>query len=107
MAKCLTPYKMKVQACQVYTRAIFLVFKRIIKDSLLDIVTEVNKDAKYRVDIAYHLHISNFEPMFYMVEVDKASETISCNYKGFEFKSLICSHTIKIMHHIDIINLPS
>jgi SWIM zinc finger len=104
--KCLTPYKMEVQACEVYTKTVFLVFKRIIKDSLLGVVTEVNKDVKYRVDITYHPQISNFEPESYMVEVDKASEIVLCNCKGFEFEGLICSHAIKIMHHIGMINLP-
>lgn len=42
-----------------------------------------------------------------MVEVEKESETVSCNCRGFEFEGLICPHAIKVMHHIGMLDLPS
>jgi hypothetical protein len=42
-----------------------------------------------------------------MVNIDKEKEIVSYNYKGWEFECMLCSHAIKVVHHIGMTNLSS
>jgi hypothetical protein len=70
------------------------------------LVTKIERDASYRVDIDYHPYIPNWRPESYIVMVDKINERVSCNYKGFEYEGLLCAHIIKVMQYICMSCLP-
>jgi SWIM zinc finger len=42
-----------------------------------------------------------------MVNIDKEKGIVSCNCKGWEFEGLLCSHAIKVVHHVGMTNLSS
>jgi hypothetical protein len=98
-------YQFENEACQIYTRNIFSVFKEIIKESSLGFVSEITRDALYQVKITYHPLFKNLKPDSYMIDVDKEKCTITCSCKGFEVEDLFYSHCIKVMQHIGIAHL--
>jgi SWIM zinc finger len=99
-------YQLENEACQVYTRNVFSVFKEIIKESSLGFATEITRDALYQVKITYHPFFHNFKPESYMIDVDIENNKVTCSCKGFEMEGLLCSHSIKVMHHIGMAHLP-
>ncbi|XP_078170914.1 protein FAR1-RELATED SEQUENCE 9-like [Carex rostrata] len=100
-------YQIEQEAHQVYTRSNFSMFKEIIKETIMGIVVERERDILYEVIIRTNPSICNWVPENYMVEVDKDNERFSCNCKGFEFEGFLCQHAIKVMHHVGIEHLPS
>lgn len=91
----------------MYTRNVCLVFKEIVKESLLGFVTEIKRDVLYHVNIIFHPFYHNWVPESYVVEVDKERSRVSYNCKGFEVEGLLCPHAIKIMHHVGMLRLPT
>ena len=85
-------YLMEVKARQVYTRKVFSLFQKIVKDSNLGFVTEIEKDVSYQVNITAHPNIQNWVPESYMLQVDKEGYRISCDCKGFEVSGILCAH---------------
>ncbi|KAJ1695920.1 hypothetical protein LUZ63_012618 [Rhynchospora breviuscula] len=104
--KFLTLYLMEKDASQVYTAKIMSVFKENLKLSQLGEVNEVEKDMLYEVTIKEHPTIEKWREVTYIVKVDKSEEFVSCSCRGYEFHGLLCSHAIKIMHHVNLFHLP-
>jgi SWIM zinc finger len=100
-------YQFENEACQIYTRNVFSVFKEIIKESSLGFVSEITRDVLYQVKITYHPLFKIFKPESYIIDVDRERCTITCSCKGFEVEGLLCSHCIKVMQHIGISHLPA
>jgi hypothetical protein len=98
-------YQFENETCQIYTRNIFSMFKEIIKESLLDFVSDITRDALYQVKITYHLLFKKFKSESYMIDVDREKCTVTYSCKGFEVEGLLSSHCIKVMQHIDIAHL--
>ncbi|KAJ1691397.1 hypothetical protein LUZ63_015552 [Rhynchospora breviuscula] len=106
VSKLSTLYLMEKDASQVYTAKIMSIFKENLKLSQLGEVNEVEKDMLYEVTIKEHPTIEKWREVTYMVKVDKSEEFVSCSCKGYEFDGLLCSHAIKIMHHVNLFHLP-
>ncbi|KAJ3707987.1 hypothetical protein LUZ61_011692 [Rhynchospora tenuis] len=100
-------YLIEKDACEVYTKKVMSEFKKRIKRSQLGEVNEVEKNALYEVTIKEHPTITNWIPETYMVKIDKLEELVSCSCKGYEFEGLLCSHSIKVMHHVKMFHLPN
>ncbi|KAJ4756927.1 Protein FAR1-RELATED SEQUENCE 5 [Rhynchospora pubera] len=102
-----TLYRIEKDACEVYTKKVMKVFKGNLKNSQLGQVDEIEKEALYKVTIKDHPHIKNWIMQTYMVEVNKSEEIVYCSCKGYDFEGLLCSHAIKVMHHVNMFHLPS
>ncbi|KAJ3688748.1 hypothetical protein LUZ61_017912 [Rhynchospora tenuis] len=100
-------YQIEVEARRVYTNKIFSMFKKVLKDSSLGSIKEIEKDALYEVNINSHPWYPNWIPETHKIKVEKEDEIISCSCKGYEFEGLLCSHAIKIMQHVGILHLPT
>ncbi|KAJ3708485.1 hypothetical protein LUZ61_012190 [Rhynchospora tenuis] len=94
-------------AHQVYTSKVMSIFKGILKKTQLGEVNEVEKDALYEVAINDHPIIQNWIPETYMIKINKSEELVSCTCKRYEFEGLLCSHAIKVMHHVRMFHLPN
>ncbi|KAJ1692771.1 hypothetical protein LUZ63_009469 [Rhynchospora breviuscula] len=82
-------------------------FKEILKESQLGEVDEIEKNALYQVTIKEHPDIKNWILESYMVKINKLEDMVSCSCKGYEFEGLLCSHAIKVMHHVNMFHLPN
>ncbi|KAJ1698109.1 hypothetical protein LUZ63_006621 [Rhynchospora breviuscula] len=100
-------YLIEKDAYEVYTKKVMSEVKKRIKGSQLGEVNEVEKDALYEVAIKEHPTIKNWIPETYMVKINKLEELVSCSCKGYEFEGLLCSHAIKVMHHVKMFHLPN
>ncbi|KAJ3691223.1 hypothetical protein LUZ61_020387 [Rhynchospora tenuis] len=100
-------YRIEKDASKVYTCNVMGVFKVRLKNSQLGEVDEIEKNGLYKVTIKEHPHIANWIPQTYMVKVNKSEEMVSCSCKGYEFEGLLCSHAIKVMHHVNMVHLPN
>ncbi|KAJ4810197.1 FAR1-related sequence 5 [Rhynchospora pubera] len=94
-------------AHQVYTSKVMSIFKGILKKTQLGEVNEVEKDALYEVAINDHPIIQNWIPETYIIKINKSEELVSCSCKRYEFEGLLCSHAIKVMHHVRMFHLPN
>ncbi|KAJ4817166.1 Protein FAR1-RELATED SEQUENCE 5 [Rhynchospora pubera] len=101
-----TLYLMEKDAYQVYTAKIMSIFKDNLRLSQLGEVNELEKDNLYEVTIKEHPTIEKWIPVTYTVKVDKLEEFVSCSCKGYEYDGLLCSHAIKVMHHVNLFHLP-
>ncbi|KAJ4799444.1 FAR1-related sequence 5 [Rhynchospora pubera] len=100
-------HRIEKDASQVYTRKVMKLFKEILKESQLGEVDEIEKDALYQVTIKEHPDIKNWILESYMVKINKLEDIVSCSCKGYEFEGLLCSHAIKVMHHVNMFHLPN
>lgn len=100
-------HRIEKDASQCYTTKVLKEFKLHLKNSQLGEITEIQNDTLYEVRISYHPMIDNMIPETYTVNVNKFEELISCSCKGYEFEGLLCSHAIKVMHHVNMVHLPT
>ncbi|KAJ1699899.1 hypothetical protein LUZ63_008411 [Rhynchospora breviuscula] len=100
-------YQIEKDASQVYTRKVMKLFKKILKESQLGEVDEIEKDVLYQVTIKEHPDIKNWFMESYMVDINKSEDMVSCSCKGYEFEGLLCSHAIKVIHHVNMFHLPN
>ncbi|KAJ4799575.1 Protein FAR1-RELATED SEQUENCE 5 [Rhynchospora pubera] len=100
-------HRIEKDASQVYTRRVMKLFKEILKESQLGEVDEIEKDVLYQVTIKEHPDIKNWFMESYMVNINKSEDMVSCSCKGYEFEGLLCSHAIKVMHHVNMFHLPN
>ncbi|KAJ3707797.1 hypothetical protein LUZ61_011502 [Rhynchospora tenuis] len=94
-------------AFEFYTSNVMGEFKNNLKNTQLGRIIEIEKDAIYEVSINFHPSYGNLNPQTYEVHINKMEELVSCSCKGFEFEGLLCSHALKVMHHVDMEHLPT
>ncbi|KAJ4764500.1 Protein FAR1-RELATED SEQUENCE 5 [Rhynchospora pubera] len=83
-------------------------FKNNLKNTKLGRIIEIERDAIYEVSINYHPAFGSLKkPQTYEVHINKMKELVCCSCKGFEFEGLLCSHALKVMHHVDMEHLPT
>ncbi|KAJ3688529.1 hypothetical protein LUZ61_017693 [Rhynchospora tenuis] len=94
-------------AFEFYTSNVMGEFKNNLKNTQLGRIIEIEKDAIYEVSINFHPSYGNLNRQTYEVHINKMEELVSCSCKGFEFEGLLCSHALKVMHHVDMEHLPT
>ena len=96
-------WKLEVKAVEIYTRKIFNEFqeefKRLIDLELtLDCVDESTRI--YKV-----LSFTGDRPR--TVTFSSSGHTVQCSCKKFEFSGLLCAHVLKVLHMLDLHDLPT
>ncbi|KAJ4760838.1 Protein FAR1-RELATED SEQUENCE 5 [Rhynchospora pubera] len=95
-------------AFEFYTSRVMEKFKNNLKNTQLGRIIEIERDAIYEVSINYHPAFGSLKkPQTYEVHINKMKELVCCSCKGFEFEGLLCSHALKVMHHVDMERLPT
>ncbi|KAJ1698795.1 hypothetical protein LUZ63_007307 [Rhynchospora breviuscula] len=102
-----TLFKIEKDASEFYTCTVMSVVKEILKKTQLGFVKEIEKDSLYEVTIKYNPMVAKMVPETYMVNINILEELVSCSCRGYEFEGLLCSHAIKVMHHVGIDHLPN
>ncbi|KAJ1688498.1 hypothetical protein LUZ63_019888 [Rhynchospora breviuscula] len=102
-----TLFKIEKDASEFYTCKVMSVFKDILKKTQLGFVKEIEKPSLYEVTIKYNPMVAKMVPETYMVNINILEELVSCSCRGYEFEGLLCSHAIKVMHHVGIDRLPN
>ncbi|XP_072977790.1 protein FAR1-RELATED SEQUENCE 5-like [Typha angustifolia] len=96
------PSKMLKQAANLYTPAIFEIFRRefeVFMDCMLYSSGEVGTISEYKI-------IVGGKPKDYFVRLDSSDCSVACSCKKFEFIGVQCGHVLKVLDVRNIKELP-
>ncbi|OAY77092.1 Protein FAR1-RELATED SEQUENCE 7, partial [Ananas comosus] len=94
-------------ARRLYTRNIFSEFKTQLRATTSYKLIELENDSLYKISPISHPSSSRQRMCTYTVTVVRSENIVSCTCKLFEFYGLLCAHALKVMHYIEIYNIPS
>ncbi|XP_020574295.1 protein FAR1-RELATED SEQUENCE 5-like isoform X1 [Phalaenopsis equestris] len=96
------PSKMLRQAANLYTPAVFEIFRRefeMFMDCMLFSCGEVDTISDYKVAVAE-------KPKEHFVRFDSSDCSVACNCRKFEFMGIQCCHALKVLDFRNIKQLP-
>lgn len=94
------------QARDIYTKAIFVEFRKHLRAATAYSILELEKNALYKICPLSQSSIQNRRLRSYMVSVDVHNQKISCNCKLFEFFGILCSHCLKVLPYMNMHSIP-
>ncbi|XP_020243399.1 protein FAR1-RELATED SEQUENCE 5-like [Asparagus officinalis] len=101
-----SPSLIERHAQKIYTRVMFKVFKDQLKEIFLFSLNEMEPKVLYKLVQVLNSNKPSARRRTYIVTF-QAPTTVSCNCKMFEFSGMVCSHVLKVLLHLDILEIPS
>ncbi|XP_020242308.1 protein FAR1-RELATED SEQUENCE 9-like isoform X1 [Asparagus officinalis] len=101
-----SPSPIERHAQKIYTRAMFRVFKDQLKEIFSYSLNEMEPKPLYKLVQVPNSDKPIARRRTYIVNF-QAPTTVSCNCKMFEFSGMVCSHVVKVLLHLDILEIPS
>ncbi|KAF6140729.1 hypothetical protein GIB67_035156 [Kingdonia uniflora] len=97
-----TSWQAEARASEIYTTKIFLKFQDEYVHTLDMFIDSIGQDGtlcEYRV--------SSFASRSRTVTFNVAENIVKCNYKKYEFLGILCAHALKVIHSMQLSDLPS
>uniref|UniRef100_A0A2P2J9U5 Protein FAR1-RELATED SEQUENCE n=1 Tax=Rhizophora mucronata TaxID=61149 RepID=A0A2P2J9U5_RHIMU len=91
------------QMSAIYTDAIF---KKFQAEALGIVSCHLQKESEYEATVNFR--VDDFEEhQFFLVAWNEAALNISCSCRSFEYRGILCKHTILVLQMSGVSNIPS
>lgn len=96
----------ELEASEMYTRRIYSEFKNKLRGSTGHELIELEDNSSHKITIKQGSTLPYHGIQSYIVIFDQTIERLDCSCKFFVFSSLLRSHVLKVMLHLNIHKIP-